>query len=42
MKKYFEATPNLDGLKEKIIVLKDGEDRKTLIAVIARQVWFIF
>ena len=35
MKKYFEATPNLDGLKEKIIVLKDGEDRKTLIAVIA-------
>ena len=30
MKKYFEATPNLDGLKEKIIVLKDGEDRKTL------------
>ena len=25
MKKYFEATPNLDGLKEKIIVLKDGE-----------------
>ena len=35
MKKYFEATPNLDSLKEKIIVLKDGEDRKTLIAVIA-------
>ena len=35
MKKYFAATPNLDGLKEKIIVLKDGEDRKTLIAVIA-------
>lgn len=35
MKKYFEATPNLDGLKEKIIVLKDGEDRKILIAVIA-------
>ena len=25
MKKYFEATPNLDGLKEKIIVLKDPE-----------------
>ena len=33
--KFHEATPNLDGLKEKIIVLKDGEDRKTLIAVIA-------
>ena len=35
MKKYFEATPNFDGLKERIIILKDGEDKKTLFAVIA-------
>lgn len=35
MKKYFEAAPNFDGLKERIIVLKDGEDKKTLFAVIA-------
>ena len=41
MKKYFEATPNLDGLKEKIIVLKDGEDRKTLIAVTAGVVYLL-
>ncbi|MDO4530681.1 MAG: hypothetical protein Q4C06_01760 [Bacillota bacterium] len=34
MKKYFEA-PGFDGLKERIIVLKEGEDKKTLIAVIA-------
>lgn len=34
MKKYFETTPSLDGLKERIIVLKDGEDKKTLFAVI--------
>jgi hypothetical protein len=34
MKKYFEA-PALDGLKERIIILKDGEDKKTLFAVIA-------
>ena len=31
MKKYFEATPNLDGLKEKIIVLKDGEIERHLL-----------
>ncbi len=35
MKKYFEATPNFDGLKERIIVLKDSDDKKTLFAVIA-------
>ena len=35
MKKYFETAPNFDGLKERIIVLKDGEDKKTLFAVIA-------
>lgn len=35
MKKYFEAAPNFGGLKERIIVLKDGEDKKTLLAVIA-------
>ena len=35
MKKYFETTPNFDGLKERIIILKDGEDKKTLFAVIA-------
>lgn len=35
MKKYFEAAPNFDGLKERIIILKDGEDKKTLFAVIA-------
>lgn len=35
MKKYFEATPDFDGLKERIIILKDGEDKKTLFAVIA-------
>lgn len=35
MKKYFEATPNFDGLKERIIVLKESEDKKTLFAVIA-------
>lgn len=35
MKKYFETVPGFDGLKERIIVLKDGEDRKTLFAVIA-------
>ena len=35
MKKYFEATPNFDGLKERIIVLKESEDKKTLFAVVA-------
>lgn len=35
MKKYFEATPNFDGLKERIIVLRENEDKKTLFAVIA-------
>jgi hypothetical protein len=35
MKKYFETAPNFDGLKERIIILKDGEDKKTLFAVIA-------
>lgn len=35
MKKYFEAVPGLDGLKDRIIILKDGEDRKTLFAIIA-------
>lgn len=35
MKKYFETTPGFDGLKDRIIVLKDGEDKKTLFAVIA-------
>ena len=34
MKKYFE-TANFDGLKDRIIILKDGEDKKTLFAVIA-------
>ena len=34
MKKYFEAA-NFDGLKDRIIILKDGEDKKTLFAVIA-------
>lgn len=35
MKKYFETAPSFDGLKEKIIILKDSEDKKTLFAVIA-------
>jgi hypothetical protein len=35
MKKYFEATPNFDGLKERIIVLKENDDKKTMYAVIA-------
>ena len=35
MKKYFETAPNFDGLKERIIVLKDSDDKKTLFAVIA-------
>ena len=35
MKKYFEATPSFDGLKERIIVLKENEDKKTLFAVVA-------
>ncbi len=35
MKKYFEAVPSLDGLKDRIIILKGGEDRRTLFAVIA-------
>lgn len=36
MKKYFEATPNLDGFEGKNYRSeRQGEDRKTLIAVIA-------
>ena len=35
MKKYFEATPSFDGLKERIIVLKENDDKKTMYAVIA-------
>lgn len=35
MKKYFEAKPGFDDLRERIVVLKDDTDKKTLIAVIA-------
>ena len=35
MKKCFEVRPGFDDLKERIVVLKDETDKKTLFAVIA-------
>ncbi|MBR4015388.1 MAG: hypothetical protein IKI88_04185 [Anaerotignum sp.] len=35
MKKYLEVKPGFEDLKEKIVVLKDSDDKKTLFAVIA-------
>ena len=35
MKKYFEVKPGFEDLKEKIVVLKDNDDKKTLVTVIA-------
>ncbi len=35
MKKCFEVKPGFDDLKERIVVLKDETDKKTLFAVIA-------
>ncbi len=37
MKKYFDRTPrlDLDSLREKIIVLREKDDRRTLFAAIA-------
>lgn len=35
MKKCFEVKPGFDDLKERIVVLRDDTDKKTLFAVIA-------
>ena len=35
MKKCFEVRPGFGDLKERIVVLKDETDKKTLFAVIA-------
>lgn len=35
MKKYFEVRPGFEDLKDRIVVLRDDNDKKTLIAVIA-------
>lgn len=38
MKKYFEVRPSFSDLKEKIVVLQDKDDRKTMFFVLAAAV----
>ena len=38
MKKYFEVRPSFNDLKEKIVVLQDRDDKKTMFFVLAAAV----
>ena len=35
MKKYFEVRPSFSDLKEKIVVLQDRDEKKTMFIVLA-------